>query len=78
MQCASGAKMESTLSKQTHNHMRAPKSASFVANMRKAFGSDNVLVTYVKENDVSLGEPADGVWAAGPLAEVPEQRRKAA
>lgn len=38
--------------------MRAPQSASFVAQMRNVFGNENVSVLYVKENDLLIGEPS--------------------
>ena len=47
------------MTEKTTNHMKAPKCASFVANMRQTFGNDQVTVIYVKENDVHLGEPID-------------------
>ena len=47
------------MTEKTTNHMKAPKCASFVANMRQVFGNDQVTVTYVSENDVHLGEPLD-------------------
>ena len=40
----------------TSNHMKAPKSAAFVAEMRQVFGAENVEVLYVKEGNVELGE----------------------
>lgn len=43
--------------KKTENHMRAPKSASFVAQMRQTFGNAEVTVIYVNENDVCIGAP---------------------
>jgi hypothetical protein len=47
------------MTEKTTNHMKAPKSASFVANLRQVFGADQVTVLYVKENNVQLGEPVD-------------------
>lgn len=46
------------MSKKTANHMLAPQSASFVAQMRNVFGNENVDVLYVKENDLTIGEPS--------------------
>jgi hypothetical protein len=43
--------------KKTENHMKAPKCASFVANMRQVFTNAEVIVAYVKENEVCIGEP---------------------
>lgn len=44
------------MTEKTTNHMHAPKSASFVANLRNVFGNDQVKVLYVKEGKVELGE----------------------
>jgi hypothetical protein len=56
--------------KKTENHMKAPKCASFVANMRQLFTNAEVTVTKVKENEVEIGAyydpPAlthEQVWA---------------
>lgn len=38
------------------NHARAPKSAVLVESMRSTFG--DVVVLYVNENGVKLGEPS--------------------
>ena len=47
----------------TSNHMRAPGSASFVAQHRQVFGNANVQVLYVKENGVELGQPDQHTYA---------------
>lgn len=51
------------MTESTSNHMKAPKSASFVAQHRNVFGNANVQVLYVKERDVLLGAPVGGEWA---------------
>jgi hypothetical protein len=74
------------MSEKTSNHMRAPQSASFVAQMRNVFGNDNVQVTYVKEKDLLLGDPSPQggtcvyKGSGDPMIEpvVPKKRRKAA
>jgi hypothetical protein len=43
-------------SKTSKNHEKAPKSAEFVKQMREAFGADQVIVLYVEEGEVKLGE----------------------
>ena len=45
------------MTESTSNHMKAPKCASFVARMRQAFGADQITVLYVKEGEVTLGQP---------------------
>lgn len=40
------------------NHVKAPKSAAFVKQMRAVFG-DEVKTLYVEENEFKLGEPSD-------------------
>lgn len=38
------------------NHKKAPICAKFVEEMREAFGEENVIVLYVKENDFELDQ----------------------
>lgn len=71
------------MSKKTANHMRAPKSASFVAAMRNVFGNENVEVLHVNENDLVLGEPMpEGApcvhGGSGELLSVIHREKKAA
>lgn len=42
----------------TSNHAKAPICAAFVALMREVFGADQVVVLYVEENGLKLGEPS--------------------
>jgi hypothetical protein len=44
------------MNEKTTNHMKAPKSASFVAQFRQVFTNAEVAVTMVNENDVCIGE----------------------
>jgi hypothetical protein len=72
------------LSTKTKHHMKAPRSASFVASLRNVFGNENVKVLYVKEGEVELGEPqpvgAPCVHGAlgYPLQEIYKEQKKAA
>ena len=54
------------MSNPSDNHQKAPICAEFVRQMREVFGED-VKVTYVKEGELTLGEPID---QSGPLSEV--------
>jgi hypothetical protein len=38
------------------NREKAPMCAQFVEDMREVFGTDQVIVLYVEEGDVKLGE----------------------
>jgi hypothetical protein len=38
------------------NHEQAPVCAAFVKDMREVFGADQVVVLYVEEGEVKLGE----------------------
>ena len=38
------------------NQEKAPECAKFVEDMRAVFGSENVIVLYVEEGEVKLGE----------------------
>lgn len=51
------------MTESTSNHMKAPKSASFVARMRNVFGNAQVQVLYVKEGPVELGQPDQSTYA---------------
>ena len=51
------------MTESTSNHMKAPKSASFVARMRQAFGAEQITVLYVKEKEVELGQPDQVTYA---------------
>jgi hypothetical protein len=55
--------------KKTENHMKAPKCASFVAQMRNVFTNAEVTVVYVRENDVAIGEKPQDEAATCNLSE---------
>lgn len=68
-----------SISDRTRNHMKAPRSASFVASLRQVFGEVKVL--YVKENDVEIGEPQPQgatCFIVGDVVEEKARGRKAA
>jgi hypothetical protein len=46
--------------------MKAPKCASFVAQMRNVFTNAEVTVVYVRENEVAVGEKPKDVDATDP------------
>lgn len=46
-------KLQASTSK---NHQQAPICAEFVRQMREVFGEDQVVVKYVKEGEVELGD----------------------
>ncbi len=45
------------MSESSSNQAKAPICAVFVAEMREAFGADEVKVIYVKEGEIELGSP---------------------
>jgi hypothetical protein len=49
--------------------MKAPKCASFVAQMRNVFTNAEVTVVYVRENDVAIGEKPEDEAATCNLSE---------
>ena len=51
------------MSKTSDNHSRAPLCAAFVKEMRETFGADQIIVVWVREGSVSLGEKYEEILA---------------